>query len=136
MDQLRIEGAIARPLALDAARLADLPGQIADVAELVPGRSGRGVRVASLLALAEPHPDATTATLISGDGRFAAEAPLDTVRTGIVVYRLGDGPLPSELGGPLRFLLGDAQEWAPDGKPSACSNVKQLSAIRIEAPRG
>lgn len=135
MDRLHIEGAIARPLALDRAALAALPGQIADVGTLVPGRSGGGVRIASIPGLAGPDPDATTVTLLSGDAAFAAEAPLAAVREGIVVYRLGDGPLPAELGGPLRFLLVDTASCAPDGKPSACSNVKQLATIRVGPPR-
>jgi hypothetical protein len=134
MAALRIEGAIARPLAFDFAALAALPDQIEDVGTLVPGRSGGGVRVAHVLDLAGPHAAATTVTLLSADASFAAAAPLAAARDGIVVYRLGDGPLPADLGGPLRFLLIDSASCAPDGKPSACSNVKQLAAIRVEPP--
>jgi hypothetical protein len=133
MAALRIEGAIAHELAFDFTALAALPDQIDDVGTLVPGRSGGGVRVAHLLDLAGPHDAATTVTLLSADATFAAEAPLAAVRNGIVVYRLGDDPLPAELGGPLRFLLIDSASCAPDGKPSACSNVKQLAAIRVES---
>ena len=135
MDRLHIEGAIARPLALDHAALAALPGQVADVGALIAGRSGGGVRVASILDLAQPDAATTTVTLLSGDASFVAEAPLAAVREGILVYRLGDDPLPAELGGTLRFLLPDAASCAPDGRPSACSNVKQLATIRIEPPR-
>jgi DMSO/TMAO reductase YedYZ molybdopterin-dependent catalytic subunit len=135
MAALRIEGAIAHELALDHAALAALPDQIADVGTLVSGRAGGGVRVASILDLADPDPAASTVTLLSADASFVAQAPLAAVRTGIVIYRLGDGPLPDDLGGPLRFLLIDAAICAPDGKPSACSNVKQLAAIRVEPPR-
>jgi hypothetical protein len=135
MAALRIEGAIARPLAFDFAALAALPDQIDDVGTLVPGRSGGGIRVAQILDLAGPDPAASTVTLLSADASFAAEAPLAAVRDGILVYRLGDGPLPTDRGGPLRFLLLDSASCAPDGKPSACSNVKQLAAIRIEPPR-
>lgn len=134
MVALRIEGAIARPLAFDFAALAALPDQIDDVGALVPGRTGGGVRIAHLLDLAGPDAAATTVTLLSSDARFAAAAPLTAVRDVIVVYRLGDDPLPADLGGPLRFLLLDSASCAPDGKPSACSNVKQLAAIRVEPP--
>jgi len=43
----------------DFEALTRLPGQIADIAPLVPGRTGGGVRLASLLDAVQPHPEAT-----------------------------------------------------------------------------
>jgi DMSO/TMAO reductase YedYZ molybdopterin-dependent catalytic subunit len=134
MAKLRVEGAVETPLELDLAALAGLPGQVDDVASLVPGREGSGLRLGAILDLARPHAGATHVTLISSEAGFAADSPLAAVRDGIVVYRLGDGPLPAALGGPLRFLLVAAAGCAPDAALSACANVKRLDTIRVVTP--
>lgn len=134
MAKLHVEGAIAQPLALDLEDLRALPGQVEDVAALVPGRQGGGVRLGSILDRARPHPDAHAVALLSAGAGFAADAPIAAAREGIVVYRLGEDPLPEKLGGPLRFLLVTAAGCEPDGGLTACANVKQLDVIRVLTP--
>ncbi len=136
MAKLHVEGAIAQPMALDLDDLRALPDQVEDVAALVPGRQGSGVRLAAILAAARAHPDAHAVALLSTDAGFAADAPIAAARDGIVVYRLGDGPLPEKLGGPLRFLLVAPAGCEPDGGLTACANVKQLDVIRVLTPSG
>lgn len=133
MAKLHVEGAIAEPMALDLDDLRALPGQIEDVASLVPGRQGGGVRLGAILDRARPHPDAHAVALLSADAAFAADAPLAAARDGIVVYRLGEDPLPEKLGGPIRFLLVAPAGCEPDGGLTACANVKQLDVIRVLA---
>ena len=134
MAKLRVEGAVGRALALDLEALRALPDQVEDVAALVPGRHGGGVRLGAILDAALARPDARMLTLLSADAGFAADAPLPGARDGVVVYRLGDGPLPAELGGPLRFLLVAPAGCEPDGGLTACANVKQLDVIRVLTP--
>jgi DMSO/TMAO reductase YedYZ molybdopterin-dependent catalytic subunit len=130
MSKLVVAGEVERPLELDAAALARLPGQVDDVSRLVPGREGSGVRLGDVLAAARTRAGATHVTLRSSDGRFAASSPIAAVRDGIVVYRLGDGPLPAASGGPIRFLL-PRSAGCDDADATACANVKQLGEVRV-----
>jgi molybdopterin-dependent oxidoreductase-like protein protein len=130
MANLRIEGEVAEPRALSLGDLEALPGQIDDVSRLVPGRSGRAVRLESILRLVERGAGATHLTLVSADGRFSASAPLSAVRDALVVYALAGEPLPAAQGGPLRFLIPRVEECA-SGAVDACSNVKALALIRL-----
>jgi DMSO/TMAO reductase YedYZ molybdopterin-dependent catalytic subunit len=134
MAKLHVEGAIEHPLALGMDDLRALPDQVDDVSTLLAGRRGGGVRLGAILDAARPHPDARTLTLLATDAGFAADAPLAAARDGVVVYRLGDEPLPDELGGPLRFLLVAPAGCEPDGGLTACANVKQLDVIRVLTP--
>ncbi len=54
---------------------------------------------------------------------------------GIVVYRLGDGPLGTERGGPVRFLVPDPSA-CHTGELDECANVKYLSRIELTTRRG
>lgn len=136
MSKLRVDGEVARSIELGAAELAALPGQVEDVAALVPGRSGRAVRLESLLEAAGARPGATHLVLVSDDG-FAASVPLAAVRHGVVVHAgsPGGAALPRERGGPFRFLLPEAEGCSPD-EASHCSNVKHLAAVRLSAGPG
>ena len=102
---LVVEGAVGQPLSLDADDLARLDGQIPDVGTVVAGRSGAAVPLASNLAAASPTDEATHLTLESTDGAFAASLPIELLEGGLLLYRLGDEPLPPRFGGPFRFLL-------------------------------
>jgi len=134
MTKLHVEGAIEHPLALGVDDLRALPDQVEDVSTLVPGRRGGGVRLGAILDAARPLAGVRTLTLLSIDAGFAADAPIEAARDGVVLYRLGDGPLPADLGGPLRFLLVAPAGCDPDGALSACANVKQLDVIRVLTP--
>ena len=87
-DSLIVEGAVANSLRLTAADLSALADQVPDVSEVVAGRSGSAVPLASVLAAAAPNPEATHLTLESTDGAFAASLPIELLAGGLVLYRL------------------------------------------------
>lgn len=130
MSSLRIETARggAREFAFDD--LAALPGQIADVATLAPGREGGAVPLRSLLDLVGVPAGAARVTLESLDGKFVQDAPLAALGSAVLVYRLGDAPLPADRGGPVRFLIPNLEARGLAGV-DRCTNVKALGRIRI-----
>jgi DMSO/TMAO reductase YedYZ molybdopterin-dependent catalytic subunit len=112
-----------------AADLAALPAdaQVADVGALVPGRAGRGVRLAALLERAAR--DARHLNIASTDPAFAVSVPIDEVRaTAVVVYELAGAPLAPEKGGPFRLLV--------PGHPDECLNVKGLARLELSPDPG
>jgi DMSO/TMAO reductase YedYZ molybdopterin-dependent catalytic subunit len=130
MNRLRIEGRVRQPRELSFDDLAALPGQIDDVGTLAPGRKGGAVRLGAVLDAAVPEADATAVTLESTDGAFSQEAPLAALREAVVIYRLGEEPLPPEEGGPVRFLIPNLEECLSEGV-DRCTNVKRLGRIRV-----
>ncbi|MBX3460007.1 MAG: molybdopterin-dependent oxidoreductase [Planctomycetes bacterium] len=126
-----IAGLVGHPVTLSFEQLATLP-QIEDVGRLVPGRKGAAVRLHDVLAGARPDTAATHATLASSDGDFTASVPLDEIGNALLVYRLGDQPLPESLGGPVRFLIPDAKA-CHSGGADTCANVKFLGSITLTA---
>jgi DMSO/TMAO reductase YedYZ molybdopterin-dependent catalytic subunit len=133
---LEICGQVQRPGAFDFEALAQLSGQVEDVSALVPGRSGGGVRLASLLAAVQSSPEATHITVESSDGSFSASVPLSAVvDSGVVLYRLGSQALPTQQGGPFRFLITDAQTCATGGA-DLCANVKFVGRIALSVDPG
>ena len=128
---LEIGGEVAQPRAFDFEALTRLPGQIEDIGTMVPGRSGGGVRLSSLLADVQPRPQVTYITIESTDGSFRASVPLDAVvESGVVLYRIGAQALPAQQGGPFRFLITDAQTCATGGA-DLCANVKFVGRITL-----
>lgn len=134
-DRLTVTGAVARPLDLDAAALADLDGQVPDVGELVEGREGTAVRLATVLAAAGPTDEATYITLESDDGAFAASLPAELLADGLLLYAHDGAPLPRRFGGPYRFLLPDAVA-CHTGPADTCANVKFVSRITLSPEPG
>ena len=133
---LEIGGHVQQPGAFDFEALARLPGQIEDIATLIPGRTGSGVRLVSLLDAVKPHPEATHLTVESADGNFSASVPLTAVvESAVVLYRLGSQALPTQQGGPFRFLITDAQTCATGGA-DLCANVKFVGRIALSAGPG
>ena len=132
---LEVGGAVTRPLTLVAEELKRLPGQLDDVGTLVPGRRGGAVALAAVLAAAGPRADATHLTVESDDGCFAASVPLDALAEAVLVYRLGDGPLPAAEGGPVRLLIPDAARCGR-ADIDTCANVKHVTVLRVETARG
>ena len=133
---LEVYGQVQQPGAFDFEALAQLSGQIEEISALVPGRSGGGVRLASLLAAVRPRPEATHLTVESSDGSFSASVPLPAVvGSGVVLYRLGTQALPTQQGGPFRFLITDAQTCAMGGV-DLCANVKFVGRIVLSAGPG
>jgi 2-dehydropantoate 2-reductase len=133
---LEICGHVRQPARFDFEALTQLPEQIEDIAMIVPGRTVGGVRLVSLLDAVQPHPEATHLTVESDDGSFSASVPLAAVvQSGVVLYRLGSQALPTQQGGPFRFLITDAQVCATGGA-DLCANVKGVGRIELSAGPG
>jgi DMSO/TMAO reductase YedYZ molybdopterin-dependent catalytic subunit len=130
MTKLRVEGEVATPRDFTFEELAALADQIEDVGLLVPGRVGGAVRLRSILAAVALSRQATHLTLESVDGSFSQSAPLEAVGEALVVYRLGDEPLPATQGGSIRFLIPNLEDCHVGGV-DRCTNVKALGTIRI-----
>src|SRR5262249_61788765 len=64
-------------------------------------------------------------------GKFSQQAPLAALQSAVLVYRLGELPLPAEKGGPVRFLIPNLEECNVGGV-DRCANVKALARLRIE----
>lgn len=130
---LNISGEVNEQRSFLYSDLATMPGQVADVGAEVAGREGRGVRLRHVLAQAGIKPGADHATLASTDGKFTASVPVADIMDALLVYALGDEPLPARLGGPVRFLIPDAAA-CHSGGADTCANVKFLG--RIELTKG
>jgi DMSO/TMAO reductase YedYZ molybdopterin-dependent catalytic subunit len=127
---------VQRPGAFDFEALTQTSGQVEDISALVPGRTGGGVRLASLLAAVQPSPEATHITVESSDGSFSASVPLSAVvDSAVVLYRLGSQALSAQQGGPFRFLITDAQTCAMSGA-DLCANVKFVGRIALSSDPG
>jgi len=105
--------------------LAAVPGsaQVSDVASLVPGRAGKAVRLSALIEMAGGRARAQFLHISSSDPSFAVSIPLAEAENALVVYALGDGPLPESKGGPFRLLV--------PGHADECVHVKQLARIEL-----
>lgn len=108
---------------LTRAALMALPGQVADVAAVVPGRSGSGVYLREVLALGGAG---GSFVLAASDGMTTAPLPLAECGDAIVVHSAAGAPLPDGQGGPFRVLV-------PPGR-SACGAVKGLARVRVLSP--
>ena len=135
---LRVEGAVRQPLALtfdDLAAMAEAD-HVRDVSRFHPTRRGDGVALDALLRRAGPADEASFATLHAGRDDFHVSVPLAPLQAeGIVVYRVGDGPLGVAEGGPIRLLIRDHSACHP-GVLDECANVKYLDRIERTPARG
>jgi G3E family GTPase len=107
--------------------LAALPGGVADVAALVPGRAGAAARVAALLD-AHAVPEAGAAVVCAADGFASEPVALSALRRGLLVHSRDGAPLSREQGGPFRLLI--PADVA--GAPSGCANVKAVVRIVVK----
>jgi G3E family GTPase len=103
--------------------LVALPGGVADVASLIPKRSGAAARVSSLLD-AHGGPKTGSAVVCAADGFASEPVPLPALRAGLLVHTLNGAALAPEQGGPYRLLIPEGA-----GAPSACANVKGVVRI-------
>jgi DMSO/TMAO reductase YedYZ molybdopterin-dependent catalytic subunit len=135
---LRVEGAVEHPLSVTFEDLERVPevDRVVDVSRFQPSRRGDGVTLDSLLARAVPSRDATHVTLHAYRDDFHVSIPVEVIRgQGVVVYRVGDGPLAPEQGGPVRLLIRDPSS-CHTGELDDCANVKYLSRIELTTRRG
>jgi DMSO/TMAO reductase YedYZ molybdopterin-dependent catalytic subunit len=128
--KLTVEGDVRAPRTFHFADLAALPDQVGDIARIVPGRQGGAVTLAAVLESVGASSRATSVTLESTDGEFVQTAPLEGVRSALLLYRVGEAPLPPEQGGPIRFLVPNAEDCDVPGV-DRCTNVKSLGVIRV-----
>lgn len=109
---------------LTASVLDALPGRVPDVGAVVPGRVGRGVWLRDILALTGAPAEARF-VVVASDGLTTSPTAVGGAGEAVLVYALGEGPLPASQGGPFRIL-------APAGEGrSACANVKGVARIRV-----
>jgi hypothetical protein len=135
---LETTGRVARPRSFDFEALARLPGQVTDVATLIPGREGGGVPLRAILDEIGPLGDVHYMTLQTDDASYSASIPLAAVaEQGLIVYRIGDVPIPEGRGGPVRFFIVDVESCALGaGEVDCCANVKFLHRIDFSTDRG
>lgn len=135
---LQIDGECAEPRSMsyeDLARIAS-EHQVADVSRIVPGRKGDAVRLAGILALAQPKAAAKYLGLHSSTDDFHASIPLAAVvERALVIYRLDGQPLPVKAGGPVRFFIPDFAACHTE-EIDECANVKFVDRIELTAEKG
>jgi DMSO/TMAO reductase YedYZ molybdopterin-dependent catalytic subunit len=135
---LAIVGLVERPLRLTFEDLDALPGpaRVLDVSRFHPSRQGDGVTLEALLERSGVRSEANYVTLHADRDDFHVSVPLGPVREqGVVVYRLGDGRLGIDQGGPIRFLIRDPSA-CHTGELDECANVKYLSRIEVTTRKG
>ena len=135
---LKIDGEVQRPATFSFADLASLANdiQVRDVSRIDSKRKGDAVTLAGLLALVDPKASASYLTLHASRDDFHASIPLASVREqAILIYRLGDGPLPESAGGPLRFYIPDFAA-CHTSEIDECANVKYVDRIELSARPG
>ena len=134
--KLRIDGLVATALELSREELAavDAAWQVPDVSRVDPKRKGKAVKLAGLLALAQPGAGADYLTLHSSTDDFHASVPLESVRErGLVIYEIDGQSVPASAGGPFRFYIPDFAA-CHSAEVDECANVKFVD--RIELGRG
>jgi DMSO/TMAO reductase YedYZ molybdopterin-dependent catalytic subunit len=135
---LTIDGEVEAPRQLTFQDFAaiDSAGQIVDVSQIDPKRSGDAVKLTALLDLVRAKPNATWITLHASLDDFHASIPLDAVRDrAIVIYRLNGAPLPQKAGGPVRFFIPDFAA-CHTSEIDECANVKFVDRIEFATSKG
>lgn len=116
--------------------LQELPANahVADVSTLLPKRQGAAVRLKELLTHSKVWQDGAFATVRSTTGDYSACVPLGGLAEALLLYRLGDAPLPASHGGPFRLMIPDAAACRT-ADIDACANVKDVGSIEISNER-
>ncbi len=125
LGQVRIEGAVVQPISFDRAAIAALPveHQI-DIATVMPGMKGRGIRLKGLLDVPALAIEADHVAFHAEDGKYSACLTLQQAREhGVLVYELDGEALPDANGGPFRLVT--------PGLGDLCANVKGVARIEI-----
>ncbi len=135
---LIVDGAVERPLRLAFEDFSAIPDedQVRDVSGFPSRKEGGAVSFEALLTMARPRPEANYVTLHASRDDFHVSVPLGPIRSeAFLVYRLGDGPLPRERGGPVRFLIRDPSA-CHTSELDDCANVKYLDRIELTVKKG
>jgi DMSO/TMAO reductase YedYZ molybdopterin-dependent catalytic subunit len=92
----------------------------------VPGVKWKGVRLADVVARAQPQPGATAVRFESFDGAYTESLTLDQARRSdvIVAYELDGKPISSAHGGPVRLYVAPMYGY---------KSLKWLQRISLEA---
>ena len=123
--RVRIEGAVVQSISFDRAAIAALPVEHqVDIATVMPGMKGRGIRLKGLLDIPALAIEADHVAFHAADGKYSACLTLQQAREhGILVYELDEAPLPDTKGGPFRLVT--------PGLGDLCANVKGVARIEI-----
>ena len=123
--RIRIEGAVVQPVSLDRAAIASLPEEHQlDIATVMPGMKGQGIRLKGLLDVPALAIEADHVVFHASDGKYSACLTLRQAREhGVLVYKLDGAPLPDTKGGPFRLVT--------PGLGDLCANVKDVARIEI-----
>jgi len=135
---LTISGEVEQPRSLSFDDLAaiDAEYQIVDVSRIVPERKGDAVKLSGLLKLVQPKSTAQYLSLHSSADNFHASIPLSAVcERALVIYRLEGQPLPTKVGGPVRFFIPDFAA-CHTAEIDECANVKFVDRIEFTAEKG
>jgi DMSO/TMAO reductase YedYZ molybdopterin-dependent catalytic subunit len=128
--RLEVSGLVDRPLVLTLADLEAMPSTslVRDFQCVtgwrVAGVHWKGVRLSDVLDAAGVHPRATALGFESYDGEDTESLTLDQARLPdvLVAYRMLDGPITAEHGGPVRLYVARMYGY---------KSIKWLSAIRV-----
>ncbi len=123
--RVRIEGAVVQPVSFDRATIAELPEEHQlDIATVMPGMKGRGIRMKGLLDVPALAIDADHVAFHASDGTYSACLTLQQAREhGVLIYELDGALLPDAKGGPFRLVT--------PGLGDLCANVKGVTRIEI-----
>jgi DMSO/TMAO reductase YedYZ molybdopterin-dependent catalytic subunit len=119
MSVIAFEGELSVPRVFSFDELRALPAQVTERSVLLGGRVIAGVRLGAIVDQLGVKPWARFVVVRSDDG-YAANVPLELAADCVLVYAVGDAPLPVGLGGPFRFFARGLDR---------CSNVKGVAAI-------
>lgn len=123
--RVRIEGAVVQPISFDHAAIAALPAEHhINIATVMPGMKGRGIRLKGLLDVPALAIEADHVVFHAADGKYSACLTLQQAREhGVLVYELDGAPLPDTQGGPFRLVT--------PGLGDLCANVKGVGRVEI-----
>ena len=121
-----VKGEVHQPGKFTRATLAGLAEdhQIADVGSVMPGMTGRGVKVKAILETLTLNAGSDHMTFESEDGKYSACLTIKQAEDfGILLYEKDGDMFPVDRGGPFRLV-------AP-GLGDLCANVKQVGRVVI-----
>ena len=125
LGRVRIEGAVVQPISFDRTAIAALPVEHQlDIATVMPGMNGRGIRLKGLLDVPALAIEADHVAFHAADGKYSACLTLQQAKEyGVLVYELDGAALPEAKGGPFRLVT--------PGLGDLCANVKGVARIEI-----